>query len=255
MKPTPNRYLSKIETLVGVRESKLAVQTFVNRLRGSTSSLDDLARNLGVEKIVEERLPFEGGLFQAADGSLVIKLNAYSSQVRKRFTLAHEVAHLLLGTIPGHRKAGHNDSRLERACDMIAAELLMPAEDVVQFVNKLGGPSPDNLKTIASAFDVSLRAAAIRLHSDLRVWKCCIGLWERDETVRTEWFVGPKRWDTTIPDSYSLDLAAESGKSLQLNETWVRNGSLEPVGLFLLCLRTNRESRGQRFLGLVSFLS
>jgi len=255
MKPTMNRYLSKISDLAGEKNQARAVQSFVSEQRGPITSLDDLARKLGVGKISEERLPFEGGLFRTPDGGLVIKLNACSAFVRKRFTLAHEIAHLLLGTIPGRRGAGHDDSTLERACDMIAAELLMPTDEVIQFVGRIGGPSPENLRAIASGFGVSLRAAAIRLHSDLRLWKCCVGFWERQEAVRTAWFVGPKRWDTMTPDSYSLDLAVDSGKSVQTRETWLRNGSSDPVGLFLLHIGTGKESGSQRFLGLVSFLN
>src|SRR5713226_7321188 len=137
MKFPGNRYLKRIALLVGQQDERRALQLFVAAQRVANESLDDLARKLGVSRIIEQRLPFEGGLFQLADGELVIKLNAESSFVRKRFTLAHEIAHLLLNTVPAHRSANRTDQALERTCDLIAAELLMPAKDTTGFIQGL----------------------------------------------------------------------------------------------------------------------
>jgi hypothetical protein len=138
---------------------------------------------------------------------------------------------------------------------MVAAELLMPTDEVAQLVREIGAPSPEKLKVIASRHGVSLRAAAIRIHSDLGLWKCCIGLWEKQELVRTIWFVGQKRWNTTVPDSCSLELAVGSDKSVRTTELWSRGGFTEPVGLNLLRIRVDAGSGSQSVLGLVSFLN
>jgi hypothetical protein len=231
---------------------KRAVQIFVNQRRGSHDSLEDLARNFGVEKILEERLPFEGGLFRAADGKLVIKLNTQSSLARRRFTLAHELGHLLLGTIPGRRSKDHSDAVLERACDCIAAELLMPTEKAVPYVRELGSPCPEKLRAIASRFKVSLQVAAIRVCQDFLLWKCGVGYWERSPQPRTIWFVGQRRWNKTEPDAYSLYLATGSNTSVSVTELWASGQFTETVWLSLLHVGNDPRSGADRILGLIA---
>ncbi len=252
MKFPGNRYLKRIALLVGQQDERRALQLFVAAQRVANESLDDLARKLGVSRIIEQRLPFEGGVFQLADGELVIKLNSESPFVRRRFTLAHEVGHLLLKTAPAFRNTPTTDAALERACDLIAAELLMPTTEVVNFVRGLGRPSPEKLRIIASKYIVSLQAAAKRVHDEFQLWKCSIGMWERSPEIRTNWFVGYRRWDVIEPDSYSLDLALASKDSVRTNELWRRRGFTDPVWLNLLAIENSRNSC---VLGLVDFVN
>lgn len=249
MKSPPNPYLVRVASLIGAKDPSQAVPGFVSAHRAPEESLESLARKLGVGRITEQRLPFEGGLFQLPGGELVIKLNSESSFVRKRFTLAHELGHLLLNTVPAFRKEHGTDAALERACDKIAAELLMPSRDAVAFIRGLGPPSPEKLKTIATKYTVSLQTAAIRVHADFRLWKCFVGFWERHPQIKTLWFVGQRRWDRVEPDSYSLDLALSSETTVQSQELWQRGPSADPVWLKLLRHDDNRV------LGLIGFLN
>jgi hypothetical protein len=250
MKFPANQYLTRIAASVGVQDTTRAVQIFVKDKLSNNQSLEGLARNLGVNEIIEERLSFEGGLFDTPEKGLVIKLNAESSSSRKRFTLAHEIGHLLLGTVSRLRSMRREDPTLERACDSIAAELLMPSEDAIAFVRSLGQPSPEKLKIIASKYSVSLRAAAIRVHVDFNLWKCFIGLWECYPQIKTTWFVGRRRWDRVEPDSYSLDLALSSEIPVQSKELWQKGPSSDPVWLNLLRIGNNG-----RVLGLIGFVN
>ena len=145
MRMMTNPYLKRLASFVHEVDTTRAVRTFVSTSRHATESLDDMARRLGVSRIIRERLPFEGGLVRLSHGELVIKLNAQSPFVRQRFTLAHEVAHLLLRTEPAFRGNRKSDVCLERACDVIAAELLMPSAEAADFVRSLGSPSPEKL--------------------------------------------------------------------------------------------------------------
>lgn len=220
--------------MVGEKEPRRALEVFVRTRSSEDESLDALARKLGVTRIIEQRLPFEGGLFRLPDDELVIKLNSESSFVRKRFTLAHEIAHLLLNTVPAHRSTKRTDEALERTCDLIAAELLMPAEDTTEFIRGLGSPSPENLKVIASRYTVSLQTAAIRVHDGLKLWKCGIGMWSVSPRMKTLWFVGPKRWDKVQPDVSLLERAVSSDSSFQTKDLWRRGEVTEPVWLNLV---------------------
>jgi hypothetical protein len=249
VKPSGNPYLKRIASLVGEKDPRHALEVFVSARRPGDESLDTLACKLGVTRIIEQRLPFEGGLFQLPDGELVIKLNSESSFVRKRFTLAHEIAHLLLNTVPAHRSASRTDEDLERTCDLIAAELLMPTEEATDFIRGLGSPSPENLKAIASRYMVSLQTAGIRVHSGLKLWKCAIGMWSLSPKMRTLWFVGPKRWDSVQPDPSLLERAASFNTSFHTKDLWRRGEVTEPVWLNLLGVGSNGA------VGLVHFVS
>jgi hypothetical protein len=226
------------------------IASFVGAHRRDGEPLQAMALRLGISRIVEEPLPFEGGVFQLSDGGRVIKINATSPRARKRFTLAHEIGHLLLGE-PGLRSScGHNDM-LERKCDAIASELLMPTDEAVPFIKNLGEPSPEKLRAIASHFDVSLQAAAFRVHRDLGLWKCFIGCWQRHPQIKSDWFVGyRRRWDRAEPDESSLDRALASEGPVQSKEFWYRGGQPEPVWLNLL-----RLGHSGRVLGLVGFVN
>jgi len=235
--------------MVGEREPRRALEIFVRARRSGDESLDAVACKLGVSRIIEQRLPFEGGLFQLPDGELVIKLNSGSSFVRKRFTLAHEIAHLLLNTVPAHRSGNRTDEDLERTCDSIAAELLMPTEEATNYIRGLGSPSPENLKAIASMFTVSLQTAAIKVHNGLKLWKCGIGMWSLSPRMKTLWFVGPKRWDSVQPDVSLLERAASSNTSFHTKDLWRRGEVTEPVWLNLLGVGSTSA------IGLVHFLN
>jgi IrrE N-terminal-like domain len=226
-----------------------AIAAFVVTHRSPGEPLHAMALRLGVSRIIEEPMSFEGGLFELPHGERIIKLNAASPPNRKRFTLAHEIGHLLLGK-PGLRSSCSSDHALERKCDAIAAELLMPTDEAVPFIKSLGKPSPEKLRTMASRFEVSLQAAAFRVHRDFGLWKCFIACWERHPKIKTAWFVGRRRWDRTEPDSHSLDLALASDTEVQSKELWQRGLSADPVWLNLLRI----GDRG-RVLGLIGFVN
>jgi Zn-dependent peptidase ImmA (M78 family) len=85
----------------------------------------------------------------------------YSSQMlpsRKRWTLAHEVAHALF------EKTGRNAPRsgheLERLCDMIATELLLPWRHFAPRIRE--NVCLDNVLHLARIFQTSVTATAIR---------------------------------------------------------------------------------------------
>ena len=239
--------MTKMKTADGRTVANVA--RFISPHRRPGEPLEAMALRLGVRRIVEESLSFEGGIFQLSAGELVIKLNAESPATRKRFTLAHEIGHLLLGK-PGLRRSCGGNQVLERKCDAIASELLMPVDEVIPFVAGLGKPSPEKLRAMASRFDVSLQAAAFRLHRDLGLWKCFIGCWQRYPKVKTEWFVGySRRWDRAQPAEHSLELALSSEGPIQSRELWQRGPQAEPVWLNLLRL----GSQG-RVVGLVGFV-
>lgn len=126
----------------------------------------------------------------------------------------------------------------------------MPRDEAIPFIQSLGNPSPEKLRAIASRFDVSLQAAAFRVHRDLGLWKCFIGCWQRHPRVKTDWFVGYRRWERIEPNEGSLDRALASETSVQSREYWERGPQAETVWLNLL-----RLGKSGRVLGLIGFVN
>ena len=123
--------------------------------------LEVVASRMGVEQIRDADMAEDGRLEQ--DGRrAVVYLRHGLSHGRRRFTLAHELAHraLIHPNAPAiaYRRAGSDDE--ERLCDEIAAALLMPRG----WMQSLNG-RPQNLSTlrvISERGQVSLSAALVR---------------------------------------------------------------------------------------------
>jgi IrrE N-terminal-like domain len=219
MKLKVNQYLNKICSLVGEVDRDQAVAALVRSYRDPGASLEDTATRLGVTEIQYESLPFEGGIFRESKKT-IIKINSSSPPVRRNFTLAHELGHLIVAASLNQRrqKECSRSQNLERVCDSVAVELLMPVEQMREFVLQLGRQSPEKLGAIAGRFGVSLEAAARRVHSDLGLWKLPMGLWEYGTVVRELWFVGKRPWKSPHQWFSAFDLAVESNQPVITRE-------------------------------------
>lgn len=124
--------------------------------------LEVLASRMGVERIQEADMAEDGRLEQ--DGRrAVVYLRHGLSRGRRRFTLAHELAHRALihpnAAAIAYRRVGNDDDE-ERLCDEIAAALLMPRIWMQTLSTR-----PQNLSTlrvISERGQVSLSAALVR---------------------------------------------------------------------------------------------
>lgn len=186
-----NKFIRRIMSEVHEADPYAAVGSLVGRYRGRGETVEKVAENLGVRKIAVEPMRFDGGVYEDTFG-LQIKLNSSSPLKRRRFTLAHEVAHLILasgGSQDAHRS--HVSTDLERACDVVAAELLMPLDEVRPVVPSAG--SIDVLLALGDRFGVSLHAAAVRINQ-LGFWNESVGFWRWDGGAQELWFVGRRLW-------------------------------------------------------------
>ena len=213
----PNKYIQHMCAEYGVADPYHAVSLFVDSQRSCSDSLESLCRKFGVAEILKEDISFEGGVFQE-DSRLVIKLNAQSPSTRQRFTLAHELAHLMMASEkPAHARRSFAQTDLESACDMVAAELLMPYKEITE--RAAGNASIDGLLTITRTFQVSIRAAAIRI-SSLKLWKHSFGFWKWDEGARELWFVGERLWRTPRPFFTAFDMAMQTSQTVKRRELY-----------------------------------
>lgn len=132
--------------------------------------VERLAAQCGV-RVAKRRFSSDalsGFLLSLPDGP-VIGANARHSPVRQRFTIGHELGHLLLG----HHADYHVDLdspvatgdppgydwRSERSANTFSASLLMPE----RFLRTEVKEHPPDVQTLAARYEVSQEAMAIRL--------------------------------------------------------------------------------------------
>lgn len=152
--------------------------------------LEDLARRLGVDEIVDTPM-VEDGRLERRSGRTVVFLRRDAWSNRRRFTLGHELGHLVLAG-PGkdliaQRTLSGMDGE-ERFCDEFAAALLLPRTWITE---RFCG-SPERLgvvRELADAADTSLSASLVRLREvsgwrrSLLHWRHCEGCWRLISTA------------------------------------------------------------------------
>ena len=106
------------------------------------------------------------------------------TQTRVRFTIAHEICHTFFYEIvPELKFVSHQtDPAEERLCNVGAAALLMPNDDVVRATRKVT-PSIVALEQLAEHYNVSLEAMFLRLRRLAR-WKCELLIWQHTNDGR-----------------------------------------------------------------------
>src|SRR5882724_3585209 len=136
-------------------------------LSGAANPPVDIGKLAALREIREIRLdalPVAGELRRLKTGGYIVTLNQNLSAERRRFTLAHEVAHTFFikshgSSGPGSEEGYACDNReTEDLCNLIAAELLIPD-------HMLRRESPHHLSIesllhVARTFECSLEAAA-----------------------------------------------------------------------------------------------
>ena len=229
MKARGNRWLSCIKKSVSEPDAEKAIQLFLSRFHSENEPLETIARQLGITRIVREPLPFDGGVYEVNDKRL-IKLNSLAVPVRQKFTLAHELGHLILELAFKAATDCTSDDQLERTCDMLAAELLMPATETRTLSEEIGRQSPEKLSRVANHFGVSLKTAAQRLH-DLGLWTMGTGMWKCGPESEQVWFVGQRPWKTDRPSFSAFELAVESKTPVCTRERFSKGSYTELVAL------------------------
>ena len=139
---------------------KAVKHVIADLMRGITcppTDLLDLGRKIGVKEVSYESFPGSGELHKERDGYRII-CSSDQSRSRQRFTVAHELAHVILECTG--RNAPRAGSSVERVCDMIAAECLMPTS--VFEARFLATLTLGSIANLARTFGTSITATAIR---------------------------------------------------------------------------------------------
>jgi Zn-dependent peptidase ImmA (M78 family) len=171
-------------------------------------SPEEFAGLQGISKIVGADLGKTSAvLIRIRDGYL-IKVNQNHHLVRRNFSCAHEIGHIMLKELklehyiqnieyrtfnPEGEKKAHARIR-ERLCDVIATELLMP-ERIFRDQASVMAFSIDVIERLARIFQVSVQAAAIRI-AEVSAEPCVALLWQvrprtKTKSLKLVWSAGP----------------------------------------------------------------
>jgi hypothetical protein len=140
--------------------------------------LTHLAHRLGADVVTADIS--ENGRLDVIDGQITIVIRTKVASNRRRFTVAHEIGHIVLAhadlkLYPFRRRADLLDE--ERFCDLFAESLLLPKA----WLERRFGRSAPRLRTVfacSNAAHVSLAASAIRLTRVLG-WNRMLLQWRR----------------------------------------------------------------------------
>ena len=148
--------------------------------------LTKLARAVGIDRIELRTVEGNSVCVERADGHFTVFLNSEHHKRRHRFSVAHEIAHVLLrpilGTqtvhrrrfVPGQDVAGR---RIEELCDQMASRILMPEHQVSELMVP-HRRSAANVPVIAQSCGVPFEAAARRF-IDIQPGPCAMMIWKR----------------------------------------------------------------------------
>ena len=143
-----------------------------------------------------------GALLRDGDGFKII----YSPQMsngRKRWTIAHELAHAVFETTG--RNPPRRGRELERLCDMIATELLLPRRHFAPRIH--GRVCLDQVLRLANVFKTSTSATAIRCAEI-----CGVSVFET-HAGKVRWGYGAVRNDYHLTVDSSLSDLVSSAES------------------------------------------
>jgi len=175
---------------------------------------EHMMTSCGVVKVVRRPLNSNGGYAVKGATGFVIVINSSDPPVRQRFTMAHEIAHVLL--------ADANMDSNEELCNWAAAEILMP-ERIFRSYAEPRKPSPESVIALSNTFQVSLNAVITRL-IDLDIWRVVFVWWQpydldgHRRALRVQRFRRPSWCRVYIPVGDSVSASSAIGEAFVSGE-------------------------------------
>lgn len=115
--------------LTGTADSKLAAERMAARELvgwGRHPSVFEIAERHNVLPLIREMAHGPSGSVGTLNGSYVISLNSNENEARRRFTLAHEIGHILIAEASGRQLHETSGIKAERLLDEFASRVLLP---------------------------------------------------------------------------------------------------------------------------------
>lgn len=148
-------------------------------VKGAPVSIEKLASLVGATIRYRPLNNDLSGMVQRIDDkTAIIGINSYHADVRKRFSIAHEIGHLVLHEDESlhvdenvrsvvqfrneYSSLGIDDKEIE--ANQFAAEILMPEQMLAKDVSKSKDRGPEAvIEELAELYDVSIQSMTIRL--------------------------------------------------------------------------------------------
>jgi len=224
-----------------IEELSLSVRRSLNIGNGPIDNITRLCEKLGIIVVfLDLSKSTIDGCSTMYKGRPYIVLNKHAfSSVRMRFTLAHELGHILLhSTLPRkHTNNSTNHKQIEKEANLFASFLLMPEESFVQDVNGLG---LDYLLMLKKHWKVSMQAMIYRAEY-LEIFTEDYALYLRQQVSRKGWRKF-EPFDEEIDFEHSVLLKQalmflDTNKNVNINEIVFKTGIseneiAETVGLY-----------------------
>ena len=146
--------------------------------------LHRLTADQEIDRIDLREMESDAMTVKRPDGGYTLFLNSSQPRLRHRFSVAHEVAHLLLTPILGDRSVHRRrfsknqdpfGDQVEYLCNDMAAAILMPAGRAEQLMSSKEW-SAQCVPEIAASFDTSFEAASRRF-VELNKMPCGLVIW------------------------------------------------------------------------------
>jgi Zn-dependent peptidase ImmA (M78 family) len=167
---TPTQIAQEIRRVIGVQEEWASNQpTWTSALRDLMKKAEDAGILVAVSGIVGNNTrrkldtnDFRGFVLVDEYAPLVF-INGTDGKAAQMFTLAHELAHIWLGSSAAFdlRELRPADDETEQTCNRVAAEFLVPESRLREFWNS-AHQDPELFQAIARRFKVSELVAARR---------------------------------------------------------------------------------------------
>lgn len=136
---------------------KIVASWVLNDVTCPPTDLEAISSRLDIVGFDSEELPVSGELRRNGKGFKVVYSSSLSPE-RQRFTIAHEMGHAIFeASGPNCPRSG---VELERICDLLATEILMPAGIFLKLLGE--NLSLRKVFELAKTFQTSLSATAIR---------------------------------------------------------------------------------------------
>jgi len=209
---------------------------------------EDFVPLLGIDRIEKVNLGEASAVLLRLSEGYVIKVNEKHHPLRRNFSCAHEIGHILLNglkpleyylqnieyrTFNPKATTKIRERTIERLCNVAATELLMPELVFGKNLSRFGA-SIHSIEQLANIFRVSIQATAIRIAEVSKEPRIAI-LWNlyrksKSKTLHLAWCLGPGRKPAGKPKY--IPTQATVGHSSTIYKAYQSDSSVKSYKLF-----------------------
>jgi Zn-dependent peptidase ImmA (M78 family) len=172
-----------------------------------------MAARANVREMADMAADEAGTCFPMADGSHRICVNANDRVERRRFTVCHEIGHIVLGLRSDHKTQAWSMGRplAERLCDLFAAQLLLP-DHLFESAAEEAQMSLAAIDALADRFVASVTATGSRFAESIST-PCAFVLSQRGKVIHASRSKALKDARAIIPPQTDLPSGSVSART------------------------------------------